>query len=527
VLGVGRAVLRYADRLTSHRVTLSLLAGLRAWVFDRLEPLAPGVLLRHRSGDLLSRLVADVDELQQIYLRVLSPAIVAMLMGVLTVLILGLFHAALALPALVFLLLAGLGVPLLGRRLARDLGERRVRCRVEQVNLIVDAVQGMADLLSFGQGERQIQQIAEIDRESGRIERRLAWIAGLQAGLTDLATNLGTWVVLAIAIPFALHRQLDGVYLAALALLMAGSFEVVQPLGQALARIGGAREAVSRLFAVADERPAVIDPAEPCPAPRSAALSFDAVSFAYGPNEPRALHEITFTLEQGAWVAVVGPSGAGKSTLISLAMRYWDPCAGALRLGSRDLRDYALDDLRSSFALVGQDTTLFADTLRNNLLLARPGLSDRDLLWAVDRAHLDGLIARLPQGLDTWIGEQGLRLSGGERQRVAIARALLKDAPILLLDEPTANLDPITEGEVLESLFDLMAGRAVLLISHRLVAMERMNEILVLDHGRIAQRGTHATLSGADGLYRELLAAERAVLGQDSLTGGNTWTTPP
>jgi ATP-binding cassette subfamily C protein CydC len=416
VLGVGRAVLRYADRLTAHRVTLSLLAGLRTWVFDRLEPLAPAVLLRHRSGDVLSRLVADVDEVQQVYVRLLAPAIIAVLMGALAALVLGIFRATLALPALVFLVLAGLGSPLLGRRLARGLGERRVRCRAEQGNRIVDAVQGMADLLAFGQEGRQIRQIEAIDRESRWIERHLAWIAGLQAGLTDLATNLGTWAVLALAVPLVVHGQLGGIYLAALALLMAGSFEIVQPLGQAFARLGGAEEAAGRLFGLAEERPAVAEPALPCPAPRSADLSFESVSFVYpglyvgesrpgsarilrasgrdarapgaspsvndpgnGPGEPWALQDVTFRVARGSWVAVAGPSGAGKSTLISLALRYWDPCSGIVRLGGQDLRDYALDDLRGCFAVVGQDTTLFADTLRNNLLLARPGLSDRDL----------------------------------------------------------------------------------------------------------------------------------------------------
>lgn len=512
VLGVGRAMVRYAERLSAHRVTLTLLANLRVWVFERLEPLAPAILVRERSGDLLARLVADVDELQHFYLRVLAPAAVALLMGGLAVAILAAFSPAPALAAAVLLILAAAGLPLLGGRLARAADRRRVECRAERQSLIVDMAQGMPDLLAFGHEGRLMSRLAETDRRARASERRLAWVAGLQASGADLASNLAVWIALVLLVPPVINRHLDGVYLGALVLLIAGSFEVAQPLGQALARMHGVRGAAARVFALADATPEVAEPASAVPAPRSAAMRFEGVSFAYEEGGPAALEQVSFNLEPGRKVALVGPSGAGKSTVINLALRFWDPDGGVVRLGERDVRAYGLDDLRGHFAVVSQDTTLFADTLRNNLLLARPGLTDADLHRAMARARLTGLLGMLPDGLDTWIGEQGLRLSGGERQRVAIARALLKDAHLLLLDEPTANLDGITERAVLESLFELMAGRTVLLISHRLIAMDRMDEILVLDHGRVVQRGTHAGLAACEGPYRRLLAAERAML---------------
>ncbi|MGH2411956.1 MAG: ATP-binding cassette domain-containing protein, partial [Chloroflexota bacterium] len=209
-------------------------------------------------------------------------------------------------------------------------------------------------------------------------------------------------------------------------------------------------------------------------------------------------------------------SGAGKSTLAQLALRFWDPGAGMVRLGGRDLRQYALDDLRRCVAVAGQDTSVFTDTLRANLRIAQPDAGDPELLAALDHACLGDLVAGMPEGLDTWLGEQGARLSGGERQRLTIARAVLRRAPILILDEPTANLDPLTEATLLDRIHQQAEDRALLLITHRLVGMERMDEIIVLDQGRIVQRGNHAALRAIPGCYRQLWAAQESLLADAS-----------
>jgi ABC-type multidrug transport system fused ATPase/permease subunit len=234
-------------------------------------------------------------------------------------------------------------------------------------------------------------------------------------------------------------------------------------------------------------------------------LEFDGVHFAYHPDEGEVLEDITFSIRQGGRVAVVGPTGAGKSTLVRLALRFWDPTSGIIRLDGQDIRKYTLGDLRHVIGVVAQDTHLFNGTLRDNLLLARADASQDAIDQALEQAQLAEFVRQLPDGLETWIGEQGLRLSGGERQRLAIARALLKDAPLLILDEATANLDPLTERAVLDALDVLMQGRTTLMITHRLVAMERMDEILVLDSGRFIERGTHEQLQSADGLYQQML----------------------
>jgi ABC-type multidrug transport system fused ATPase/permease subunit len=305
---------------------------------------------------------------------------------------------------------------------------------------------------------------------------------------------------------------LDGVYLSLLAVAAISSFEAVLPLPQAFQYLDNSLAAARRLFEIVDAEPAVVDPPQPAPAPAHLDLVFQSLRVSYEPGGPPALDGIDFSLPHGGRVAVVGPSGAGKSTLVHVLLRFWDYEGGHALLGGRELRAYCQEDLRSLIAFVSQRTHLFNATVRDNLLLARSNASDAELMRAAEQAGVHDFIAGLPKGYDTWIGEQGLRLSGGERQRLAIARAILKDAPILLLDEPTANLDAITERQVLAELQALMAGRTSLMVTHRLAGLEAMDEILVLRTGRIAERGKHPDLLQKGGLYRRMWDLQNQVL---------------
>ncbi len=511
-LGVGRAFVRYGERLTAHRATLSLLAELRLWLFSRLEPLAPALLVGRRSGDLLSRLVGDLDDLQHLYLRVWAPMVTAAIMCTVSVIIFAVYNVTLALAAALFLVAAGVAVPLLARRQARGIGTRQVALRAELRTELVDGIQGMADLLALGQAAAYRARMSALEARSARVERQAGRVTAWQAALNDLTVGLAVLATLVLAIPLVADGRVNGLYLGLLAVLMLGSFEAVQPLGQAFAVLGRSTAAAERLFSIAGESPAVTDPVEPLLIPKPPSLAFEAVSFAYEPGQAPVLRDITFTLAPGKRIAVVGPSGAGKSTLVHLALRFWDPSSGLVSLDGQDVRRYALDDLRSNISVAGQDTTIFTDTLRGNLRVARSGAADSELLDVLEQAQLGEFTARLPDGLGTWLGEQGARLSGGERQRLAIARALLKEAPILILDEPTANLDPLTEAALLDRIFARPAGQAILLITHRLSALERMDEILVLEDGRIVQRGDHAALSSTSGCYRRLLDAQHSML---------------
>lgn len=504
---------RYFERLVSHDATFRLLGNVRTWFYGRLEPLAPGGLLKYRSGDLLSRISRDVEELENVYVRVTGPVVIAAVAaGLVFAVFYRFFSPALAFVTLAFLVATGTGVPVLVGALARGLGRRELELRAELNARLVDGIQGVQDLLAFGRERDRREEISVLGRKLDRVQRRMAFIAGLQSSLGDLMMNLAMLAALVIVIPLVAAGEVRGVFLAFVALVVLGGFEAVQPLGSAFQFLGRSLAAGERLFEVADSGPDVTDPEDPAPVPENPSLEFDRVSFRYEPGDPPALEDVSLTLEPGARVAVVGPSGSGKSTLVNLALRFRDPEEGAVRLGGRDARGYAQEELRSRIGVLSQREHVFNDTLRNNLLLADPGADDAALERALERARLPDLAERLPRGLDTYLGEQGLRLSGGERQRVAMARTFLKGAPILILDEATANLDPITEREVLGAARELMRGRSTLLITHRLVEMESMDEILVLDGGRVVERGTHGELREKDGLYSRMLDVQNQML---------------
>jgi thiol reductant ABC exporter CydC subunit len=512
--GIARGVTRYLERYVSHDVTFRLLAQIRTWFYSRLEPLAPARLMVFRTGDLLTRIVADVETLENFYLRVLAPPAVALLTALLAAMLLGSFDVRLAGALLGFLLLAGAALPLGVRSLGRGAGQRLVQVRADLNAQLVDGIQGVGDLLAFGAGHRHLLRLQGTSCALGELQGRMARLGGFQGALTGLLMNLATLAVVAVAIPLVRAGQLDGVYLALLAVAAISSFEAVLPLPQAFQYLDNSLAAARRLFEIVDAEPVVVEPPQPAPVPERLDLHFEALRVAYEPGGPPALDGIDFSLPQGGQLAVVGPSGAGKSTLIQVLLRFWDYEGGHVFLGGRELREYRQEDLRSLIAVVSQRTHLFNATVRENLLLARPEASEAEVRRAVEQTGVHDFVAGLPNGYDTWIGEQGLRLSGGERQRLAIARAILKDAPILLLDEPTANLDALTERQVLAELQGLMAGRTTLLVTHRLAGLEAVDEILVLRAGRIAERGKHKDLLQRDGFYRRMWELQHQVLSE-------------
>ncbi len=507
--GVSRAFVRYAERLVSHDLTFRLLARLRTTLYSRLTPLIPARLLAFHSGDLLARLVDDVEELENFYGRVLTPLAIAALSTMLTGLALWSFSPLLGLVVVGCLTLGGLLLPALALWQGNTIGRQQVAARAALQTTLVDSLQGMPDLLALGRAADQSARVAALDQHLGGLQRRMAWITGLQNALSDGLAYGATTLILVLAIPQASNQQFGAVYLAMIALIVLGASEAVTPLGRAFAALGRSRTASDRIFALINAEPATTDP--PVPQPLVAAplpLRFEQVSFHYAAAEGSALHDITFTIAPGEHVALVGPSGAGKSTVVQLLLRFWDPCTGTIHLGDHHLRDYAQDDLRRTLAVAQQDGHLFAGTLRTNLLLARPTATDAELDTALTQVGLAALVRQWPQGLDTWLGEHGVRLSGGERQRVILARALIRNARLLILDEPTAHLDRATEAAVFATIHQTQVDRSLLVITHRLVQMTAFDTILVLADGAIVERGTHATLLAQCGLYAQLYEAQ-------------------
>ncbi len=325
--------------------------------------------------------------------------------------------------------------------------------------------------------------------------------------------------MLIVAIPMVREGRLDGVYLALLALATLASFEAVLPLPSAFQQLGESSGAARRLFEIVDAESAVHDTETPSPVPERYDLAVQHLCFRYSPSRPPIhrgaflLNGISFTLPQGRCLAIVGPSGAGKSTLANLLLRFWDYQEGHILLGGHELRQYHQHDVHALMSVVTQNTHLFNATIRENLFIAKPHASQDEVVKAAQQAHIHDFISSLPQGYNTPVGEQGFCLSGGERQRIAIARAFLKDAPILLLDEATANLDALTEQAILRAIQTLIQGRTTLIITHRLVGLEMADEILVLQAGKIRERGNHHELLQVEGLYWKMWQLQHHVLG--------------
>jgi thiol reductant ABC exporter CydC subunit len=513
--GIARGLARYLERYVSHYATLRLLARLRTWFYGAVEPLAPARLLQVRSGDLLSRIIADVEILDNVFLRVITPPAVAVLIALLASLLLAGFNVWLAVVLLFFLLLTGAGVPNLTRVLGRRIGRRTIQVRAELNDALVDTIQGMADLLTLASEGYQRNELLILSRELGSLQHRMTRIGALHGALTSLLMNLATLAVLAIAILLVDRSRLDGVHLALLTMAVVASFEAILPLPQAFQYLEASLEAGRRLFQIVDTEPAVSEPTTPSVAPSQYDLRVENLRFSYSPDQPPALDGICFDLPQGGQLALVGPSGAGKSTLVHLLVRFWDYQSGRILLGGRELRTCRQEDVSRLIAVVSQRTHLFNATVRENLLLARPEAAESEIVQAAKHARVHDFVQSLPQGYDTQIGEQGVRLSGGQRQQLAIARALLKDAPLLILDEPTANLDALTERDIIRTLWPLMAGRTTVIVTHRLVGLETVDQILVLREGRAVERGRHHELLQQGGLYRRMWDLQTRILAED------------
>ena len=477
---IARAALRYADRYTSHLTALRILTQLRVTLFRAIEPLAPGGLDPFRSGDLLARTVADVDTLDAFFVRGVVPSVAAAVAGAFAVGVLGVLDVRLGVVLLVFLLLAGVALPITAVRRSRGPADRLVAARAELHATLADDIPGLADLMAFGREDELRDRVRGLSRAIGREQRLLAAIRGSNVAAGTWLSGLAGLAVLAIAIPSVGGGQLRGVFLAAVPLVAFAAFEGVLSLGDAFGHVEVSRAAAARTFELVDTPPVVVEPAHPLPPPADTSVELRRVRFRYAPALPPVLDGMSFRVPAGGRLAIAGPSGSGKTTIVGLLLRFVEAEAGSVRVGVDDVRDHRADDVRALIGVVPQELYLFNGTLRDNLLLADGDADDEAIAAACERAQLGDLLEGLPSGLDTLVGEDGFKLSGGERQRVGVARLLLKDAPIAILDEATAHLDVETERAVLRELDAFGAGRTMLIASHRPAALELAETRLTL-----------------------------------------------
>ncbi|KOY58969.1 thiol reductant ABC exporter subunit CydD [Streptomyces sp. XY332] len=512
--GIGRAVFRYAERLVSHDAVLRMLADLRVSVFRRLERIAPAGLREQRRGDLLARLVADADTLQDYWLRWLLPVGTAVLVGTGSVAFTAWLLPGAGAALFVGLLAAGVGVPLVSGACARRAERRLAPARGELATRVADLLTGTAELTIAGALAGRKDAAKQSDRTLTSIAARGAVATGLGSGLSALVCGL-TVVVAAAAAANAVHDgRLSGVAMAVAVLTPLAAFEAVNGLPQAVQYRQRVRRSAERIHEVIDAPVPVAEPELPAAVPASPfPLRLTGLAVRHPGQEQDALHAMDLTLEAGRRIAVVGSSGAGKTSLALALLRFLDPHEGAYTLGGTDARTLDSDEVRRIVGLCAQDAHLFDSSVRENLRLARTGASEEELRQALAAARLLEWADGLPDGLDTLVGEHGERISGGQRQRLALARALLADFPVLVLDEPAEHLDLATADALTADLLAATEGRTTVLITHRLAGLEAVDEVLVLDRGSVVQRGTYAELAAAEGPLRNLLERERAADG--------------
>ncbi|MFD4564127.1 thiol reductant ABC exporter subunit CydD [Streptomyces sp. NPDC058467] len=509
--GIGRAVFRYAERLVSHDAVLRMLADTRVAVYRRLERLAPAGLRTTRRGDLLSRLVADVDAMQDYWLRWLLPAGAGVVVSAasvgFTAWLLPEAGAALA----VGLLAAGAGVPLVTGAVARRAERRLAPARGALATQVTDLLTGTAELTVAGALPARTAEARRADTVLTRIASRAATATALGDGLTALASGLTVAATALVGAEAVAAGRLGGVAMAVVVLTPLAAFEAVTGLPLAVQYRQRVRKSAERVYEVLDAPDPVREPERPQPSPASPfPLRVRGLEARHPGQDRDALGGLDLSLEQGRRIAVVGASGSGKTTLAQVLLRFLDAGAGTYTLGGVDAYAMDGDAVRRLVGLCAQDAHLFDSTVRENLLLARKGAGEAELCDALARARLLDWADGLPEGLDTLIGEHGARLSGGQRQRLALARALLADFPVLVLDEPAEHLDLPTADALTADLLAATEGRTTLLITHRLAGLDAVDEVIVLAEGRVVQRGRYEELAAVDGPLREMVEREAA-----------------
>lgn len=490
---------RYFERLVSHDATFRVLQHLRVATFSKLLPLSPAGLARFRQGELLNRIVADVDTLDHLYLRVISPLVGALVVILVVTIGLSVLDVTLALTLGGIMLVTLLLLPPLFYRAGKPTGEQITQLRGQYRQQLTSWLQGQAELMLFNASDRYRKQMEKTEQRWQEAQRRQAELTALSQALMLLIGGIAVIAMLWMASEGVGGNSQPGALIALFVFCALAAFEALAPVTGAFQHLGQVIASARRITQITEQQPEVTFSQQAPQSFSQVALTLNEVTFSYPQQSAPALKDISLQVAAGEHIAILGRTGCGKSTLLQLLTRAWDPANGQIQLNGQPLSELSETTLRQAMSVVPQRVHLFSATLRDNLLLAAPQVSDARLADILARVGLEKLLE--DSGLNSWLGEGGRQLSGGELRRLAIARALLHDAPLMLLDEPTEGLDATTESQILDLLSEVMRDKTVLMVTHRLRGLARFNQIIVMDNGQIIEQGSHAELLAKQGRY--------------------------
>jgi len=505
--GISRGVFRYLERYISHNVTFKLLAKFRVWFFTALVPIVPSKTIDLTSGDLLTRSIEDVESIEHIFVRVISPPFIFVATAILMFALLNIFSITYAILFIILFTGSAFAIPYLTFLLSNKLGKKIVLLKSQLKEFTVDSLQGISELIFYGQKDSWENEFNKIQDQLIKAEYRMNNIKSLHESLTGLAMNLTVAMMLLIAIPDVVTGALNGVYLSVISIGIMAAFESVAQIPQAFQYLSKSTEAGKRLFDIVDthKKEDEINLTESVITDYN--LRLENISFSYD-TDNNALSNISFRINEGERVAIVGASGAGKSTLVNLLTKLWDYNTGNIFIGNENYKVLSSTNIRNIISVVPQKVQLFTGTVKENLLIAKDGVTDSELMRVLSEVGLDSLINSMPDKLNTNIGELGQKLSGGESKRLTIARALLRNSPIIIFDEATSHVDNLTEKKILQTIKELPATKSVIFITHRLNQMDLFDNIIVLSNGRVVESGTHTELLAKGNFYKKLIDSQ-------------------
>ncbi len=475
-----RIMSQYGERVFAHETTFKILTTIRVWLYEKLEPLAPAHLLQFRIGDLLTRFSDDVEALDNLYLRILSPVVVLVVVSIMSFfMITFLINQTLAYRVIGLLLATGFIVPLFTHLIAHEKARRLTQQQAHFKTRIIDYLHGLTELSLFSQLKPFQQRLLELDRQFISSQRQMSWIAGLGAALITLFSGITIILALWWIIPLTIEGKINGGLIALLILGIMAAFEAVIPLPLAFQYLGRTLASARRLLFLIQQQP-IVSYLHTTPYHlTNYTIDFKHVGFAYPGRKP-LFNDFNLTIKQNDQVAIVGKTGVGKSSLIYLLARFWDVNSGSICINDIDIRNFSEQQLRQTVAIVEQNSHIFNATIRDNLLLANSTVEEWQMWQALQQVELASFVQQLPEGLDTWVGQQGQCLSGGQRKRLAIARAILQSAPIMILDEPTAGVDNITTEIMMLAIQQGMVNKTLIIITHDPLLIQKMPRIIHL-----------------------------------------------